>query len=252
MIEQSGVTVRVVEGGWRGTLIEDVKTLVDEVIAAFGDAPYDGMPTKVAIERIFDGPPRACSNKNGDEFRVLLNSDGTHRAQMAFQFSHEFCHVLADSTTWIQDEFAWIEEALAESASMFALRKMAAATRNVQLYPPNPLDVYAEECCIAIGKKLLPLDADISPWLAERLPCLRKDLCLRNEHKAIAVQFLPIFERNPCAWRVLRSLHAFGRADISELPDFLRKWLSFCSAEDRKFVSQIATALGIYDVSNQP
>jgi hypothetical protein len=64
--------------------------------------------------------------QSGD-VRVLLNTQGRYWAQVAYQFAHEFCDVLANvppnDPGWKPSE--WIEESLCETASQFALRSMA-------------------------------------------------------------------------------------------------------------------------------
>lgn len=66
---------------------------------------------------------------------VWLGTHGRVWAQVAFQFAHEFCHVIADPKTMPWDRFLWIEEAICEAASLFALRCMA---KTWAVAPPYP------------------------------------------------------------------------------------------------------------------
>src|SRR5207248_5516848 len=73
-----------------------------------------------------DHPPMALLTISLGQFVVRLNVRGNLWARLAFQFAHEYCHVIADPTTWDRERrFAWIEEALCETGSLFALRSMA-------------------------------------------------------------------------------------------------------------------------------
>jgi hypothetical protein len=251
MEPKNGVTVRVVEGGWLAPT-QDVHAVADSAVAAFQDVLAGTGIIKIALEPGEEHYPWTLDMKNSiGEFVVRLDCQGCRWAQMAYQFSHEFCHVLANPTSMQRDEFFWIEEVLCETASIFALRSMASKWVTTPPYPNWA--VYSENLCayarerIAIGCKILSPSADISAWLAGRLPDLKKNPQLREDNTAVAVRLLPIFEQEPSAWAVVFHLHAFRRDPMLDLANFMKTWSQSCPTVSSKFVLQIAEALGISD-----
>ena len=60
------------------------------------------------------------------EIVMLLNTEETYWSQYAYQFAHEFCHILCGYDEDYKGN-QWFEEAICETASLFALRAMARA-----------------------------------------------------------------------------------------------------------------------------
>jgi hypothetical protein len=153
-----------------------------------------------------------------------------------------------------KDGFFWIEEVLCETASIFALKSMASKWMQTPLGPVNPgywenLLAYAQGR-IDIGCGVLPKGADISAWLAGRLPDLsdpENNYKLREDQTAVAVRLFPIFENEPSAWAVVFHLHAFRRDRNSGLADFMKSWSQACPTGCSRFILQIAKAMGIGD-----
>jgi hypothetical protein len=249
MAQQIPVTVRVVDGDWGGASLADIKAVADSAIGAFLQVLANYPPTNIALQPTAteNDVPMALAEKNENgEFVVLVNARGNLWARLAYQFAHEFCHVLGDSTTWAEDRFAWVEEVLCEAASLFALHSMASAWSTNPPYPnwraySSCLNDYAE----GEVSSFTTLQAELIPWLAERLPYLEADPRIRRDNGAIAVRLLPLFEASPAAWRVMRHLHGFERSKDLGLAGFIQAWCSSCPEDDRILVRQFAALLGV-------
>ncbi len=144
--------MRVVEGDWGGSRLADVEAVARSVTSCFDVFDADES-VAIAIEPTpssSDPPIALVTPHPSGELVVRLNVRGNLWARLAYQFAHEYCHVIADPTTWRPGRFAWVEEALCETASLFALRAMAVSWRDAAPYPnwqsyTSELDRYAAE-----------------------------------------------------------------------------------------------------------
>lgn len=245
------LTIRVDEGDWGGAQLGDVEAVARSAAASFAALDDDESVAIVlgATEGEDDSPIALSSLSSSGEFVVRLNARGNLWARLAYQFSHEFCHVLADPRTWTVDRFAWIEEALCEAASLFALRAMA---KGWAIEPPRPnwrdyassLANYAAEqmfaptCCLATGVLF-------SSWLSDRLPLLEVASFRRDDNTIIAKELLPIMEKDSAAWRAVRYLHSWPRSPEGTLADFMHGWATACPAECRSAVGSMARLLDV-------
>lgn len=107
---------------------------------------------------------------------IGLATDGSYWARYAYQFAHEFCHALAgyanDSRrVWRSARQAnkWLEEALCETASLFALRAMGRTWQTAAPYPnwkkyAAALTQYAQKR-LDDPQHQLPAGATFAEWL---------------------------------------------------------------------------------------
>ncbi len=190
----------------------DVEAVARSVAAAFPvDEPELLRILLEPVDRTHDPPVTFFAPTADGEFVVRLNVRGNLWARLAYQFAHEFCHVIADPTTFVLDRFTWIEEVLCETGSLFALRRMARSWvsappyRNWRDYAPS-LDRYADERVVHPAHTL-PDGIGFNSWLREQLPSLEANSGDRARNTVIAKEFLPTFEKDGSAWRALRFLH---------------------------------------------
>lgn len=247
------VAIRGDRGDWGGAQPSDVEAVARSAAASF-EVFDDSESVTVVLQPTAseDDLPWTLSTANpSGEFVVLLNVRGNLWARLAYQFAHEFCHVLADPRTWTgpDDRFAWIEEALCEAASLFALRSMA---RTWAVEPPYPiwrdyssaLAAYEAEH-ISDPAHSLPPGMPFSTWLSLRLPLLEADSGRRDNNTVVAKKLLPVFETHRDAWRAVRYLHTQQTSPAVSLADFMDRWATACTADHRRVVKQIAVLLGV-------
>ena len=117
----------VVAAGWEGAGAADIVAVVRSVADCF---PVEVPESRAISLQQTDGDPRALSQLDGaGNFVVRVTVRDTGWAQLAFQFAHEYCHVLADPRTVAFDRFHWIEESMCEAASLFAMRRLSLTWR---------------------------------------------------------------------------------------------------------------------------
>jgi hypothetical protein len=243
-----GVAIHANQGDWGGAQLSDIEAVARSVADNFA-AIDDDETIAITLEPTTgeDDPPRTLSGTGPGRSLVRLNVRGNRWARLAYQFGHEYCHVLADPATYWTDterRFAWIEEALCETGSLFTLRSMAGEWA---VNPPyanwrdysSSLAEYAA-AHVSDPRRSLPLGVEFADWLSDRGPLLEADPNRRDDNTIIAKQFLRIFEADRAAWRALRCLHTARQSAGASLAGFMTDWVSGCPAESRQSVESIA------------
>jgi hypothetical protein len=238
--------LHVSPGDWGGADPCDVYAIAKSAAGKFSVAVHNEEIIAITIEPIaINKDPITCSKPNqlGD-WVVGLNVRGYLWAKLAYQFAHEFCHVLAGPGTWNRDQFAWIEEAICETASLFALYRMA---KSWTITPPyshwldysTHLETYAADR-ISDRATSLPDEFRFTDWLVKQLPLLKADPYRREDNTIVAKELLPIFESEPAIWRAVRYLHHFERSNLTGITDFVYAWKMACPVEIHPMVESIA------------
>jgi hypothetical protein len=239
--------LRVV-GDWGEARRDDVCAVAYSAAGHFAAAIDNGGPIAVTIMRNTSEqryPVTLNRSIQPGHWIVLLHVSGRLWAKLAYQFAHEFCHVLADPGTWTVNEFAWLEEAICETASLFALRRMAKSWvttppyLNWSDYAPH-LWEYAEN---RITEHHLADETFFADWFRRQLPLLEGDPYRREDNTIVAQELLPVFEADPTAWRVVRFLPHPARSEFAGLTDFVRAWHTACPEDIRPVVERIAAVL---------
>ena len=172
-------------------------------------------------------------------FVVQLTARDRKWSQFAYQFSHEFCHVLSEYERLRKSPNQWFHESLCELASAFTLRQMAEQWLNCPPYP-NWVDYavslagYADEL-VSRGESRLPVDMTLSMWLACEEEGLRGDPYQRDKNAVVSYSLLPLFESEPKGWNAVRNLPSSS----GMLKDYLRDWYSQVEPVDKPFVNRI-------------
>jgi hypothetical protein len=204
-----------------------------------------------------EGPIALYQRTPEGRVRVGMSSQGTFWAQQAFQFAHEFGHVIAQHTREAgksppvgHHPNLWLEESLCETASLFALRAMA---REWETAPPYPnwksyapsLASYAEERLIQV-RRTLPEGSNFPAWLKANELAMRANAVLRDHNLVVASRLLPLFERHPGGWEAVTFLNRHPAANgPRDLRGHLEAWHGACPERHRAFVRELAKVLGI-------
>jgi hypothetical protein len=250
----SWVALRTEDGDdWANSSPSDVLTVAESVVSTF---PNVEGRLGITLRPTVQGYPQTLAQLDRiGSFVVLLNGVRDRPwAKLAYQFAHELCHVLMDPLTWQQnDRFAWLEEALAEAASLFALRAMARAW---QTAPPHPHWQSYHTQLASFADRRISNPAHARPdmrmleWLESKQPELEAQFSVyppaplqREYNTIIARALLPVFEADPRTWRAVRYLHFRGRSEVVEIGDLLGRWRAACPTEDEAFIQHLANAL---------
>ncbi|HSS22472.1 MAG TPA: hypothetical protein VLL54_20545 [Pyrinomonadaceae bacterium] len=208
---QSRLTISVSDEGWGESRIQDIEKVLysaaGEILAYIPNTPE----LAIIVRHSEDQPLTLYKRGPNGEFIVLLTAQDMRWAQFAYQFSHEFCHVLAMNSKVTDNPNQWFEESLGETASLFALRRMSKTWRSSPPYPnwkdyASSLRSYAQNT-INESHRSLPSDMTLSEWFEENEKSLRNDPYLREKDELVANQLLSLFEENPDGWAAVTYLN---------------------------------------------
>ena len=197
---------------------------------------------------IEDYVPRVYRESPNDPDIIQLTARNRKWAQYAYQFSHEYCHVLSNYRQLENNKNGWFHEALCELASVFTLRSMATQWKTHA--PFRQWIDYADDLDSYVQDRLSNPDTQLQEgiplqvWLLYNEDMSRtsnyRNEVERNKQALVAYQLLPIFEDTPSGWNAIRNF------PISEgyLKDYLLDWYSLVDEEDKPFVACISDAFG--------
>ena len=180
------------------------------------------------------------------EYRVRLDTGRLYWAQYAFQFAHEFCHILCG---YVDEDTSnkWFEESLCETASLFVLRRMAKTWKTAPPYPhwkdfaPH-LEEYARD---RLDEVHLPAGTTLAEWYRRHADQLRKAPCQRDLNRVVASALLPLLEKHPDHWEAATWLNAGASKEPRPFERYLADWRAHCPDKHKPFVSRIAKQFGV-------
>lgn len=231
--------------GWGNSGTIDIRILLEDASRHLNQvlrSPFAGTIVVVPAPCSDLVPRTHHRSSTRDPFFVQLAARDRNWAQFAYQFSHEFCHVLSNYERLREGPNGWFHEAVCELASIFTLRRMA---ERWPVEPPYPnwadyagsLASYAEDL-LSQEEHQLPAGMTLSTWLLSVEESLRQDNCQRDKNAVVAYALLPIFESEPTGWNAIHRLPASSTMFM----DYLLEWHASVELVDRPFVKRILEA----------
>ncbi|MCX7047856.1 MAG: hypothetical protein NTX50_20515 [Candidatus Sumerlaeota bacterium] len=207
----------------------------------------------IVVTRGRSGPITLHKRNDRGEIVMRLDTEKTSWCQYSYQFAHEFCHVLCGYKDGYQGN-KWFEETLCETASMFAMRKMAKSWKKAAPYPNwkdyrDSLREYVDdiirkrEYAYEIYAKGLP------EFYRAHKAALEKEPGSRDLNGAMALVFLQLFEEQPEQWEAVRWLNSAPASEGDTFAVYLQKWHNAVPKNRQPFVQKIA---GLFGVSIKP
>jgi hypothetical protein len=250
----ASLDIVVQDGGWGGSSVKEVRAVALATATEIARHCTHTRIGSILVHHRDDHPQTAWKRTPDGKIIIGIEASDRHCAQLAFQFAHEFCHVLATQAndwrrTWRADgkPNLWLEESFAEAASLFALRAMSrtwqrsAPFRGWRAYAPE-FAAYAEERmrAAAPGGR-----GDFACWFRQNEPAMRRNPNLRASNTAVALQLLPLLESEPRTWEAVTFMNLGTRDRAQPLAAFLSEWRQNCPPAQRPFVAKIAQVFGI-------
>lgn len=248
------VTIRVIEGGWGNSDVRDIQRVLNSVAAMFPPQAPEQERIAIRVAHRYGNPMVSYERGAEGEYVVYLTARDDRWYQFAYQFSHEFCHILSNFQRKggggeIVRDNQWFEEAVCETASLFALRQLAtawdAAAPDARWagYGHNFRD-YAERF-LAEPHRRLERNHTLVQWFRENGADLHHDPYQRAKNELVANALLPLFEQNPGNWGALGFLNADRPTLAKGFADYLLGWQAACPDQFRPFVGQVAEMFGV-------
>ena len=243
--EYPDVDLLVVRDGWgdveRATVQKVLESTAGELWKYFPDRKLQPIIVKP------NGGPIVLFNRGpGDEYFVHLDTGETYWSQYAYQFGHEFCHILCNYDT---DDTGnkWFEESICEMASLFVLRRMGETWKTQppfdhwKSFAPN-MTAYAEQL---IEKNSLDDSTTLAQWYGEHRHDLHGSSTKRELNNIIAVALLPLFEESPQHWESVTWLNHGQPNEPQRLVAYLADWRRHCPEKHHSFVDNVSAVFGI-------
>ena len=232
-------------GDWGGARETDVRAVVMDAAGQVERelrCPFDGEIELVNLAED-QGPITFYRDGGAGPYRVGVCVRGRRWNQLAYQFAHEFCHVLSGYERLRDNPNNWFHEALCELASLFVLRR---AGQRWLSAPPFPnwvsyaanLSVYADRRARE-WSTAAPTPACFAAWLAVNEQPMRRDPCVRDRNGVVALKLLPVFEEQPAGWNAVRRLPAANGC----IREYIGQWRGAVEDVDRAFVERLEHAL---------
>ncbi len=232
-------------GGWGAVFPNDIEVLLADVASHLHRLLVEPVADHISVIPVSGTgvvPRTLYRYSTSGPITIQLTVRDRKWAKFAYQFTHEFCHVLSDYERLGDNPNNWFHETLCELASVFTLRRMA---ERWPIMPPYPnwadyacaLSDYADDL-LADENHQLPEGLTLATWLPIHENELSQDPYLRDKNVIVACQLLPLFETYPSGWNAVRNL------PDSEgfLMEYLADWHKRVDREYKSFVNRLIGA----------
>ena len=252
--ERNNMPLFVIPGDWGDAQLENIRRLLIDTASHINQ--HLRRPFNETIHVMSgDYPITLIRNSTSDPYTIELSVRDTLWDQYAYQFAHEFCHVISNYEDLVDHPNNWFHEAICEVASIFTLRNMAKRWRSEPPYPnwtsyADHLDAYWHKTLSRHGTELQE-GVTLNSWLLRNEDMLRTADYRENEQRInqalVAYKLLPIFEVYKTGWNAVRKFPT----STGTLEEYLKSWYSLVDLDDRSFVTRISEAFG-YPIPPNP
>lgn len=240
--------IQVVAGGWGNARTEEIKAVLDSIAAILLEHFPGRRLSPISVRHTDQHPATLYRRGPNDAYRVFLSAQDRRWARYAYEFAHELSHILSNYEHHVFSKMTtfnqWFEEALCETASIYALKRLAVAW---EIAPPYPhwaayapaFERHAQRL-LTEPRRRLPHDMSLAGWLERNEPELRSNPYLRGHNEIVANLLLPLFEENPQIWEAIGYLNPGAKS--SSFREYLRSWHA-SAPEDYKDIIRYIMAL---------
>ncbi len=236
---------------WGTAPTSNIKALCENVALHFQEQLRDEHKINGTLTVVYyaDGPIAFYKSYFGgapDEYRIGLTVTDTYWSQFAYQFGHEFCHLMQNHDETKNSPNDYFEEAICQLANLWVIKRMAETWEDRPPYANwrnyrHSLKSYADTL---INKASVQYAGTGADWLQEWEDRMRsKEPGAFNYQRVsqLSYKFLPIFEDNPKAWNAVRQMPT----STAKMPQYIREWYNTVDTEDKPVVAAIAEEMGI-------
>ena len=236
--------LHVAQTDWGKISPDDIEKLLKYTASHLNQLLRNPFEGRISVEPSPPGkPPRALYRESSaDPFVIWLSARNHLWCKFAYQFSHEFCHVLSGHESLKDNPNNWFHEAICELASVFTLRRMAERWPIQAPYPNRAWYAQAlkkySQVLLSRPQVQLPEGITLRAWLSSHEDALRKCEYQREKNALVAYVLLPIFESAREGWNAIRS---FPNCTGS-LEEYFTAWHSSVDPADKAFVARLSNA----------
>jgi len=227
----------------------DIRAVCDSAAKQLWPLFPDYQLEPFVVTRGKSGPITLFQRNDRREIVLKLDTGNTFWSQYAYQFGHEFCHVLCGFREKDRSNL-WFEETVCETASLYVLRGMARDWKDEPPYKHwssyrDSLRGYADN---VIRERKLAREiytAGMPAFYRAHEASLRKNPTDRDLNGAMAVVLLSYFEAEPTRWEAVRWLNAQPAPKDESFAEFLQRWHAAVPEKHQAFAGEIAKLYGL-------
>lgn len=243
--------VQVETPQWGDASSADVEAVLRSVIEVITPYMANRQFGRVVVKNDGTGPISLYERGENGEYIIMLDVQGRYWSQLAYQFSHEMCHLMTnyDLSPNNTSRQQWFEEALCEAFSLFTLDKMAEQWREAAPYPnwQDYAPKFAEYKHNNLREKhrKLPPGMKLPQWYQQYRSILSNDPYAkdRNLNELVANQLLPLFDSDPQNWIAINYLNLGDDSSDKSLNKYLSDWQENTPADLAQVVVEIRQIL---------
>ena len=235
------LVINPVSDGWEGIGADNAKAIA----LSAADSLLENIPgvslDPIILENSSDGPVVLFQRGSNNEYQVKINIGDTFWAQLVYQFSHEFMHILSNYGRTESDSNQWFEEALCEAASIHAVKRLSVVWEtnpplpHLQSFAPSMKDYYNN--LIAEPHRYLQSGDSIANWYQREQVSLRNDAGQRDKNEVLGTKIYQFFEESPDRWRAVRYINMSNVNGQITLKQYLTDWQTHLP-DDLKYVAE--------------
>lgn len=239
-----------VESKWGNANPVDVKAVLDSASQVISAHVGNRSLGTVIVRNDPKGPISLYERGPENEYVVMLDVKGRYWAQLAYQFSHEVCHLLTnyDLAPNNVTRQQWFEESICEAFSLFVLKKMSkqwevdAPYSNWKSYAVE-LESYADEM---IEQEHRAFATDLRQWYQKHRDTLEGDPYAedRRFNEKFATHLLSIMNEQPGQWGALNYLNLGDDTEDRSLAKYLNDWHLHAPVQYKSTVAKIQQMVG--------
>jgi hypothetical protein len=249
--------IEVDDDGWGAGEPVEIGRILSAVAEEFRAPAAEHARPPIRVRHRFGGPLIDYDRDRDGWIVIRLSARDARWYQYVYQFAHEYCHLLAHFDRKQRDdeivrEHQWFEESLCETASLYALRRLAVKWRDStdpQLREAAAqLSQYFEQLLAEPHRGLDP-GTDLAAWYFRNQETLRGKPYLRELNELAATRLLPLFESDASRWAALAYLNPIDPSPGQSFSDFLQAWSAASPPALRPLVAEIRALFGLQPIS---
>lgn len=232
---------------WGEASPEDVRAVLQSVIEAVSPYLASRQFGNILIRNGSAGPVSLYEKSSKGEYIIELDVQGRHWAQLAYQFSHELCHLMSnyDLAPNNVSHQQWFEEALCEAFSLSALDRMANQWAKQPPYPQwqdfAPKFTAYKQKMLKEAHRQLPKGTSFKYWYRQHQTQLSNNPYAKQRelNELVSLSLLPLFDAIPANWVAINYLNLGDDSKDKSLQKYLSDWQTNAPLELRPVVKKV-------------
>ena len=239
------IDITIIDEGKWGCVPEDCqRAMLSAAKEIWKHFPSERKIPRIEVKRTETENPCFQYDIGNERYSIIfINSGKCLWAQIAYQFAHEFCHILSNYSG-VNPQW-WFGESLAEAASRFALSSMAETWKTNPPYSnwaeySQSLQSYFDDLQ---RSDRLPSNTTLNWWYRENEKALSNNFYDRPKNNVVAAELYEILNTHPEYWDAV-SFYPRQPVNPDTFENFLRVWKKNCPNNVKPFPDAIAKKFG--------